>query len=131
MLMMLRKHGFRVYFIGEFNTSSICPIRPGYRLKYCHKVSQPRPYGAVDKKTRRRIMIKCYCLLSCKNPNCMKGVPLRKPTPTIPRRYWNRDLTAVRSFKIILESIFAGIGIPERSRRCHRDSALPARAIKQ
>ncbi|KAI9502987.1 hypothetical protein BX070DRAFT_192460 [Coemansia spiralis] len=77
---MLRKHDFRVYLIAEFEMSSICPICSDHRLEYAHEAIQPRPYRTVDKKTGKKIKVKCHSLLRCNNLNCMKDVPLHKST---------------------------------------------------
>ncbi|PIA17319.1 hypothetical protein COEREDRAFT_41255 [Coemansia reversa NRRL 1564] len=58
---VLRRHGFTVYLLDEYKTSSLCPAC-GSGLEKFHKIPNPRPWQRVNKKD-----VLCNGLLRCKN----------------------------------------------------------------
>ncbi|PIA12816.1 hypothetical protein COEREDRAFT_21657, partial [Coemansia reversa NRRL 1564] len=95
---VLRKHGFTVYLLDEYKTSSLCPAR-GSGLEKFHKIPNPRPWQRVNKKD-----VLCNGLLRCKNEYCLKSVAKYKDSTRA--RMWNRDTAAVLNFRHILQSLW-------------------------
>ncbi|KAJ1989021.1 hypothetical protein GGI25_004953 [Coemansia spiralis] len=97
MRQMLRKHGFTVYLIDEFQSSSTYSECKD-ELEMFHYVDNLRPW-------RRRVtgdeQVKCHGFLKCKNERRMDGVSgIKSESARI--RYWNRDVAAVCKFCYIL-----------------------------
>ncbi|KAJ1770575.1 hypothetical protein IW140_003324 [Coemansia sp. RSA 1813] len=121
---MLRKHGFEVYLLEEFHTSTFCPGCCEDRLVHPEElVPNPRPY---PKENRREYVI-CHGLLMCQNKKCVEHVAdSMKPANHLGKepvaRFWNRDLAAVLNFRHILHSLRQTHERPERFRR---GTALP------
>ncbi|KAJ2572243.1 hypothetical protein IW140_000992 [Coemansia sp. RSA 1813] len=116
---MLRKHGFKVYLLDEFRTSTFCPGCCENRLVHPEElVPNPRPYP----KENRREYVTCHGLLMCQNKKCVEYVADNmKPANHLGKapvaRFWNRDLAAVLNFRHILHSLRQTHKKPERFRR--------------
>ncbi|KAI9468695.1 hypothetical protein BX667DRAFT_502868 [Coemansia mojavensis] len=104
---MLRKHGFTVYLIDAYHTSSLCPLcfSPTEML---FKRPSPKPSKnqgkEPDKEPKQHY---CHCLLRC--TECTVELEDR-----IVFRKWNRDLAAACSLCTILQSIREGKGVSEQ-----------------
>ncbi|KAJ1663723.1 hypothetical protein EV178_004763 [Coemansia sp. RSA 1646] len=116
---MLRKHGFKVYLLDEFRTSTFCPGCCEDRLVHPEElVPNPRPYP----KENRREYVTSHGLLMCQNKKCVEYVADNmKPANHLGKepaaRFWNRDLAAVLNFRHILHSLRQIHKRPERFRR--------------
>ncbi|KAJ2088995.1 hypothetical protein IW138_003836, partial [Coemansia sp. RSA 986] len=68
---MLRKHGFKVYLLDEFRTSTFCPGCCEDRVVHPEElVPNPRLYP----KENRREYVTCHGLLMCQNKKCVEYV---------------------------------------------------------
>ncbi|CEG77273.1 hypothetical protein RMATCC62417_12057 [Rhizopus microsporus] len=98
---MLKKHGFPVYLIDEYKTSSLCPKCKYGKLQTFLKVPNPRPFSRA-----KNPVVECHGLLRCTNQKCLE-----------PCRLWNRDLVAVLNFEGIMISHRQALGRPSRFKR--------------
>ncbi|KAJ2226577.1 hypothetical protein IWW45_007405, partial [Coemansia sp. RSA 485] len=106
---VLKQHGFRVYLIDEFRSSSICPVC-NHGLETFRYVRNPRSWQLDNNP-----WVKCHGLLRCQNENCLESVA--GPKGFKRRRLWNRDIAAVLNLKHILVDLRENICIPERFSR--------------
>ncbi|KAI9269577.1 hypothetical protein EDC94DRAFT_639311 [Helicostylum pulchrum] len=103
---MLRKEGFKVYLLNEFETSSLCPsCKDGTTLEKFKEVKNPRPF----RRTRNPTVI-CHGLLRCTNENCLQD----SKEFLVRRRFYNRDMAATLNFRHILFSLRENGIRPER-----------------
>ncbi|KAJ1848837.1 hypothetical protein LPJ57_008482, partial [Coemansia sp. RSA 486] len=91
---VLKQHGFHVYLIDEFRSSSICPVC-NHGLETFRYVRNPRSWQLDNNP-----WVKCHGLLRCQNENCLESVA--GPEGFKRRRLWNRDIAAVLNLKHIL-----------------------------
>ncbi|KAI9475007.1 hypothetical protein BX667DRAFT_525297 [Coemansia mojavensis] len=103
---MLRKHGFTVYLIDEYRTSSLCPLLFTPTDVFFKRPS-PKPGKEPDKELKQYY---CRGLLRCTECTVELG-------DRTDYRKWDRALAAVCNFRTILQSIREGKGIPEHFKR--------------
>ncbi|KAJ2803502.1 hypothetical protein H4R20_002867, partial [Coemansia guatemalensis] len=109
---MLKRHGFTVYLLDEYRTSSICPVCES-SLENFQWVCNPRPY-----QCNKSPSVKCHGLLRCQNENCLKSVAKYEETTRL--RKWNRDTAAVLNFRHILHGLRENGCVPERFQRAQQ-----------
>lgn len=97
MIKLLKKSGFSLYLVNEFNTSSKCPDCEASLQKF-KKIKNPRPF---QRKKMRSVT--CNGLLKCKNHPSEK--------------LFNRDMAAVLNFRNILFELRRTGERPESLRR--------------
>ncbi|KAJ2593213.1 hypothetical protein H4R99_006163, partial [Coemansia sp. RSA 1722] len=106
---VLKQHGFQVYLIDEFRSSSICPVC-NHGLATFRYVRNPRSWQ-LDSNP----WVKCHGLLRCQNENCLESVAGPKGFKP-----------AVLNLKHILVGLREEKCIPERfSRKTPKEKAIP------
>ncbi|KAJ1986416.1 hypothetical protein GGI25_005757 [Coemansia spiralis] len=128
---MLRKHGFQVYLLDENRTSKPCPTCYDGELSMFHDVQNPRPFRRATNATVKR-----HGFLRSSTKKCLEFVANDCSALTPQRRYWNRDLAAVLSFRHILTDLRENGEIPEQFRRARTiarptDEQRPAQATNE
>ena len=88
----LRKRGFRLLMIDEYNTSRHCPDCQEKTLENFRRVPNPRPWQRQDQPT-----VICHGLLRCTNQNCLQSMASH--------RLLNRDVVATRNMCHILHGL--------------------------
>ncbi|KAI9225756.1 MAG: hypothetical protein DHS80DRAFT_19824, partial [Piptocephalis tieghemiana] len=111
---MLRRKGFQVYLVDEFNTSKHCPSCQQCSLETFKEVPNPRPYRREARPT-----ITCHGLLRCTNQYCLESMRriTRSKSSTASRRLWNRDMAAALNLRHILDGLRNDGVIPTRFQR--------------
>ncbi|KAJ2597930.1 hypothetical protein H4R99_004312, partial [Coemansia sp. RSA 1722] len=115
---VLKQHGFQVYLIDGFRSSSICPAC-NHDLEAFRYVRNPRSWQLESNP-----WVKCHGLLRCQNENCLESVA--SPEGFKRRRLWSRDIAAVPNLKHILVGLCENKCICERfSRKTPKEKAIP------
>ncbi|KAJ2795480.1 hypothetical protein H4R20_005864 [Coemansia guatemalensis] len=117
---MLIKHGFRVFHIDEFKTSTWCPYCGEGTLEKFLDVENPRPH-----RRAKMPVITSHAVLCCNNDNCV-GRPVDTMTGNSVKRIINRDLAACMNFKNIVDGLRNNGSVPERFVRQQRAANVPA-----
>ncbi|KAJ2655908.1 hypothetical protein GGH99_007157, partial [Coemansia sp. RSA 1285] len=111
---MLVKLGFRLIYIDEYLTSTMCPYCETGILKKFLKVGNPRPH-----RRGLRPVIMSHAVLRCENVTCIGRVADRQSDLMYPRCL-NRNLAAAMNFRHIANSLQQNGAVPERFQRSNR-----------
>ncbi|KAG0746502.1 hypothetical protein G6F66_007333 [Rhizopus arrhizus] len=119
---LLKKHGFLVYLIDEFQTSQCYPPCENRSPTAFKRIPNPWPYQRQNNPEAI-----CHGLLACTNQNCKVTVQNISGAEELCELLWNRDLAACLNLIHIVRNLRLNGEISEKFQRARDERSGPTR----